>query len=122
MRRVLFAVVLMGAVLVACGGGSPSMTDAGAKRVNADVLAVRNAVGARDPDAAAAALDTLRISLDQLRRSGDVSAARAAAILVAANAVGDQLVAITTTTTTTTTTVPPSAPSNRGKGNGKEKD
>jgi hypothetical protein len=84
------------------------------------VPAVRAAVGARDADGAARALETLRASVARLRRSGDVTAERAAAILAAASGVEGNLVAITTTTTTTTTLpVPSTVPHDNGRGNGK---
>lgn len=92
------------------------MTDDAVSKLDAQVTAVRYAVQARDPDAAAGALDTLRASVEQLRRSGDLTGKRASQILAAAGSVQSQLVSITTTTTTTTTTLPPAPPTKPGRG------
>ena len=121
MRR-LVVVVLAVCALTACGGEPPSVSDRAATQLHAQVTAVRTAVGARDADGAARALEELRASVARLRRRGDVSADRATAILAAAAGVERQLVSITTTTTTTTT-APPAPPGKgddhgNGKGNG----
>jgi hypothetical protein len=109
------------ALLSACGGGDPpSMSGDAAKRLDAQVAAVRYAVQARDADAAARALETLRTSVEQLRRSGDLTDKRASQIVAAAGSVETQLVSITTTTTTTTTTLPPAPPPKPGKGDDKK--
>jgi hypothetical protein len=94
------------------------MSGDAAKTLDEQVTAVRDAVHARDADAATRALDTLRASVERLRRSGDLTDQRASQILAAAGAVGSELVSITTTTTTTT--LPPAPPTKPGKGHGKE--
>ena len=101
------------------------MTETGASGLRAEMAAVRTAVGAHDADGAARALDALRASVARLRRSGDVTEDRAAAIFAAATTVEAQLALITTTTTTTAPT-PPAVPhdpgddgNGKGKGNGK---
>lgn len=114
MKRLVTVLIVALALLAACDGGSPSISDDGAARLRSEVAAVRTAVGARDADAAARALDILRASVSHMRRSGDLSADRAATILDAAAAVDAELVSITTTTTTTTTTVPVHAPPGKG--------
>jgi len=133
MRRMLAFLVLSLSLLAACGGDSPSVSDAAASELQAQVTAVRTAVGARDADGAARALETLRQSVARLRTAGGVSGERAREILSAAAAVEGELVSITTTTsttTTTTTTVPATVPDDRGgdhgnsgkgKGNGQGK-
>jgi hypothetical protein len=115
-RPLLVAIALVTLLLTACGGGGmPTMSDDAASRVQSQVTAVRNAVAARDADGAARALATLRSTVEHLRRSGDVSAAKASEIVAAATDVQAQLVAITTTTTTTTTR-PPAPPTKPAKG------
>jgi hypothetical protein len=125
---VLLLVALAPALLAACGGGSPSISDDAAAELHTRVAAVRVAVDAHDPDAAARALDALHTAVDRFRAAGDLSGARATEIRAAAGAVRTQLVTITTTTTTpttTTTTTPAPTPSTKGptKGptNGKDK-
>jgi hypothetical protein len=95
------------------------MSDDATKTLDSQVSAVRYAVQARDADGAARALQTLRSSVERLRRSGDITDSRASKILAAAGAVETELVSITTTTTTTTTTLPP-ATRKPGKGNDKK--
>jgi hypothetical protein len=112
--RLLASIVVATAFLAACGGDSPPVSERGASDLEANVTAVKAAVGAHDADDAARALASLRATVARLRHRGDVSTERAAAILAAATDVEHQLVTITTTTTTTTTTVPP--PPQRGKG------
>jgi len=107
------------ALLSACGGGDlPSISGDAAKTLDSQVTAVRAAVQARDADAAARALATLRASVERLRRSGDITDNRASQILAAAGAVETQLVSITTTTTTTTLPLPPAT--KPGKGHDKQ--
>jgi hypothetical protein len=119
-RARVAALCIAAVVLAACGGGDlPSMSGDAAKTLDEQVTAVRYAVQARDADAATRALDTLRASVERLRRSGDLTDKRASQILAAAGAVGSQLVSITTTTTTTTT-LPPAPPTKPVKGHGKE--
>ncbi len=85
LRPLLASIALVTLLLSACGGGGlPTMSDDAASRVHAQVTAVRDAVTARDADGAARALATLRSTVEHLRRSGDVSGAKAAEILAAA--------------------------------------
>ena len=129
-RAVAPMVLVVGlALLAACGGDSAPMTSGAATELHTRVAAVRTAADARDPGAAANALDELRTAVDRLHRADELTDARAADILAAAAAVQDQLVTITTTTTTTTTppvtaptkpTAPP-ATDEKGNGNGKGK-
>ena len=123
MRRTVafLALALAASLLVACGSGSPSVSDDAAADLQAHVAAVRSAVGARDVPGAERALDTLRASVARLRRSGDLASGRAAEILAAAHGVEARLVSITTTTTTTTTTVPATLPPPAGDDHGKGK-
>jgi hypothetical protein len=116
-------------LLAACGSDTAPMTRGAATELHTRVAAVRAAADARDPGAAANALDELRAAVDRLHRSDELTDARAADIRAAAAAVEAQLVTITTTTTTTTTprttapakpTAPP-ATDDKGNGNGKGK-
>jgi hypothetical protein len=91
-----------------------------ARQLDVRLTAVRAAVETRDVDRAEVALDDLRRAVHRLRHDAALSDERAADILDAAGAVGDQLVTITTTTTTSTTTttapVPPPVDDHRGPG------
>jgi hypothetical protein len=129
-RVVAVAFIGLAAFLGACGGAGPAVSDDASARLGAQVTAVRAAVAAHDAEAAAEALATFRRTVGRLRRSGDVSVPRAAALLAAASDVEAQLTTITTTTTTTTTTPTTTTPTtrpapptddHRGKGNGKGK-
>ena len=112
-------------LLAACGGDSAPMSSGAATELHTRVTAVRTAADARDPGAAANALDELRTAVDRLHRADELTDARAADILAAAQAVEDQLVTITTTTTTTTappvTAPAPAPPTSDDKGDGKGK-
>jgi hypothetical protein len=121
-RIATVAFVGLAAFLGACGGAGPAVSDDASARLGAQVTAVRAAVAAHDAEAAAGALATLRRTVGRLRRSGEVSAPRAAALLAAAGDVEAQLTTITTTTTTattTTTTTPPAPPTDDHRGKGK---
>jgi hypothetical protein len=97
------------------------MTSGAAQQLGADVAAVHAAVASGDRSQAVQALATLQTAVASLRRQGQVTATKAAAILGAAVQVEAQLGSMPTTTTstsTTTTTTPRKGPKDKGGGGG----
>jgi hypothetical protein len=125
--RAVLGAVAIGAIVAGCGGGGvtgPSMTSGAAQQLGTDVAAVHAAVASGDRSQAVQALATLQSAVASLRRQGQVTATKAAAILGAAVEVEAQLgfmptttTTTTTSTTTTTTTAPRKGPKDKG-GNG----
>lgn len=106
------AVVAVVAVLAlsACGDDGSGVSTSAGKQLNAQVDALRTTAARADRRTAARQLALLRASVDQLQSDGDLSAAAAARIRRAVDAVAAELVLLpapTTTTTTTTTTTKP---------------
>lgn len=106
------AVLAAPAVLAGCGTASPGLSATASAQLSATVEAMRAAAAAGNRTETAADLARLQAQLSTLEKQGQVTSAKAAAILSAAGAVRAQLVDLpapttTSTTTTTTTTVPP---------------
>lgn len=125
--RALLGALAIVTIVGGCGGGGatgPSMTSGAAQQLGADVSAVHAAVASGDRSQAVQALATLQTAVASLRRQGQVTATKAAAILGAALAVEAQLGFMPTTTTsttstsTTTTTPPRKGPKDKGGNNG----
>jgi hypothetical protein len=129
MRQRLLAIVAAAAV-AGCSAGStaPSLSDAAARQLQADALAVTQSAAAHNWPVARTALQTLRSHLAAARTAGTVSAARATSIEAAVAAVSSDIAAasVPSITPTPTTAPPPSAsakprptrPNNRGRGKG----
>ncbi|MDE3205821.1 MAG: hypothetical protein KGQ66_16560 [Acidobacteriota bacterium] len=119
MRRVAtVSLGLAAAVALSSCGGSPGLSPGISSRLQAEVGAVRAAAVSHQASVAAARLDELRFQVALLRQQGQISPAKAAAILTAAAAVQAQLASVedpattvpTTAPGTTTTTAPTAAP------------
>lgn len=135
MRRRLVPIMVLLAGLVACGGGRSGISDTAAAQLGPHVARIRAAAG--DPPAASAELDGLRVAVDELRRTGELSEAAAARVLAAGAEVEARLAGLTPPPTTTwadtTTSTPPGdegdAPDGgrppgevKGKAKGRDKD
>jgi hypothetical protein len=118
MRRIAVIVVVVGAVLAACGSSDngPQLSQKGRHDLIDQVAAVRASLGGYAPDQARADLAVLREQVADLKSRNRISDDQAAAILSAAAAV-EANVGLAPTTTTTTTTLPVKP----GKGHDKEK-
>ena len=121
MRTKLIAVLVAGAFVAGCGGGSDALSDDGAASLGATVVALRAAAEAGDVERARSEIVALRTSVAALRSDGDISDDRAVEVLDAATEVESSLLLITTTTTT----APPDEDDDddgRGKKRGKHDD
>ena len=107
MRRVAVVSVGLAAVvsLSSCGG-SPGISPGISSRLQAEVGAVRAAAVSHQVSVAVTRLDQLRLQVALLRQQGQISSAKAAAILTAAAAVQAQLASVGDPATTVPTTVP----------------
>jgi hypothetical protein len=117
--------------LFGCGGNSGTSRQV-SNQLGAEVARVRAAAATRDISTATARLDDLRRSVLLLRANGDLSAAAASRILLAADRVQTDLPLIAQTSTTTTTaststttattapksTTPPKRQHDKGHGKG----
>lgn len=105
--------VAAGTLLSSCSSGQ-SLSAGASTQLETQVASIRTAASAHDRLQAAADLAQLRAEVTQLENQGQISPAKAKAILAAADAVQAQLASIPLPpppTTTTTTTVPrPSGP------------
>jgi hypothetical protein len=104
---VLFA--LAAALLLgACGTDHPSITDAAAAQMTADVAAARRAAASGQYSTAAALLDRTSATVGDLERRGEVSTARAREVTSAIDTTRHALdvYAASSTTTSTSTTTP----------------
>ena len=115
-----WGLLLAGAVLAGCAGAAPlTISSRATRQLERQVAAVRADAAGQDPAGAARELGSLEEAVTALERDGQISAARAAAILDAARAVQvDHVLIPTTTTTTTTTTTVPAAPTRPKHGEG----
>jgi hypothetical protein len=103
---VLFA--LAAALLVgACGSDQPSITDAAALQLTADVAAARRAAAAGQYSTATALLDRTSATVGDLERRGEVSTARAREVTAAIDTTRQALDAYTVNSTTSSTSTTP---------------
>jgi len=129
--RSVASVVAVGLALAlgGCGGnGDGGLSATRQARLDALAQHVRAAAESLDREGSLRALTDLQDAVASYKNSGDISSARAAQILTAADDVRSRLDLIpttttTTTSTTTTTTSPPVGPGrghkkNAAKGNG----
>jgi len=118
-RTLAAGVAVVALAAAGCGSSSrPAITAGAASQLSAQVAAVRAAAAGGNPAAAEAQLARLRVTVATLEHAGQLSASRAATVLVAAAQVESQLGSLptTTTTTSTTTTVAPPPPTPAPKG------
>jgi hypothetical protein len=103
MRRLLLAISAVGLVGAAgCSGNTsaPSLSDAAARQLQADVLAVTTSAAAHSWVAASSGLKKLRTDLAAARAAGTVTSARAGAIEAATAKVSLDIAAASATSTT----------------------
>lgn len=112
----ILSVVTAGA-LAACGT-APPMTASAARELSGAVQAVRSAALAGNPSLAESDLASLRANVASLEKAGELSPARAKAILAAASNVMAQLTLFSSTTTTTVSPFPPGGSSQSSPGQG----
>ncbi len=103
-RGVMAAVGMVIASELAACGTAPPITSSAAAELSGAVQAVRSAALADNPSLAATDLSALKKKVAALEKAGQLSPARARAVLAAASTVQTQLALLTTTTTSTTTT------------------
>jgi hypothetical protein len=97
------ACLVVASALAACGTVSP-ITSRAAAELSAAVQAVRSAALADHPSLAATDIRALKTKVAALENAGELSPARARAVLAAASTVQTQLELLVATTTTTATT------------------
>ena len=100
-RRLLVVVACCVLLLGACGGGVPGMNDSAAADLSARVASVRSAVSDGDRGAAEAALNDLHLAVVNLTNRGEITEAKAEAILDAVANVESALPLLGSTSTTT---------------------
>ena len=121
MRARLGVAAILAAVALA-GCGSPGITPAASATLTQQVAAVQSAAAGQNWSSASTLLTQLRTRVTQLQAQGDISAAKAAAILASA----DQVAALIPTAAPPSASPPPPSPSpatppgghGKGKGNG----